>query len=224
MHCLVFSGRVSLPVFSRRTARRAPWTQPLGFENFLVAIRPALATSKYEPSGKTSSEEGDGVIGRSIYPRCLDHHPEGYRLLVQQHQTPLACYLSRRLSNRDEAAEAARETFVRAYFALKSLRNREAFFSWLLGIADRVVKEMVRAAQRRRAVECHDLELAAAAVPRSDREAELNEAVARLLIPYREIIVLRNLLRPAVLCGDQPRPGRSRWERSPSRLSRAYSC
>ncbi len=123
---------------------------------------------------------------------CLDHHPEAYRLLVQRYQNPLACYLSRRLPNREEAVEAAQETFVRAYFALKNLRNREAFFSWLLGIADRVVKEMVRAAQRRRTVDCQDLELAAPQEPSpSDRDAALVEAVARLPDPYREVIVLR---------------------------------
>lgn len=123
---------------------------------------------------------------------CLDHHPEAFRLLVQRYERPLAGYLFRRLPNGDAVAEAAQETFVRAYFALPTLRNPEAFFGWLLGIADRVVKETVRAAPRRRTVDCQQLDLAAPAEKQeSEHEAAVAEAVARLPDPYREVIVLR---------------------------------
>ncbi len=81
---------------------------------------------------------------------CLDGHPEAFRHLVERYQTPLLRHLRLRLGNVGEATEAAQEAFVRAYFALGDLRKPEAFFSWLLGIADRVAKETHRAAKRRR--------------------------------------------------------------------------
>ena len=79
---------------------------------------------------------------------CLNGHPEAFRHLVERYQCPLMRCLRARLGNAEEATEAAQETFVRAYFALRKLRKPAAFFSWLLGIADRVAKETHRAAKR----------------------------------------------------------------------------
>src|SRR4030042_4878129 len=84
---------------------------------------------------------------------CLNDHPEAFRPRVRRYETPLTRHLCGRLGNADEAAEAAREAFVRAYFALGGLRNPAVFLPWLLGIADRVVKETRRAARRHRTVE-----------------------------------------------------------------------
>jgi RNA polymerase sigma-70 factor (ECF subfamily) len=96
------------------------------------------------------------------------------------------------LGHSDQVAEAAQEAFVRAYFALGDLRRPEAFLSWLLGIADRVAKEIHRAAKRYRTVDWHETERAEAAVKReTDAEAETAEAVASLPDTYREVIVLR---------------------------------
>ena len=80
-----------------------------------------------------------------------------------RYQTPLLRHLRFRLGDADKATEAAQETFVRAYFALRDLRKPEAFFSWLFGIADRVAKETQRAAMRRRTVDWEQIEPAAPA-------------------------------------------------------------
>jgi RNA polymerase sigma-70 factor (ECF subfamily) len=123
---------------------------------------------------------------------CLNDHPEAFRHLVQRYQTPLARYLRGRLGNTDEAAEAAQEAFVRAYFALGELRKPAAFLSWLLGIADRVAKETQRAARRCLTVDWEQIEPAEPAGKReTEAEAAMSEAVARLPDTYREVIVLR---------------------------------
>ena len=123
---------------------------------------------------------------------CLDDHPEAFRHLVQRHQTPLVRYLCRRLGNLDDATEAAQEAFVRAYFALRELRKPEAFFSWLVGIADRVAKETLRATKRRRTVDLEQIEpVASAGNGDAPDETAVTEAVAKLSEVYREVVLLR---------------------------------
>ncbi len=123
---------------------------------------------------------------------CLDDHPEAFRHLVERHQGPLTRYLRGRVGNTDEAAEAAQEAFVRAYFALSELRRPEAFLSWLFGIADRVAKEAHRAARRCRSVDWQQAEpIESAGRRESEGESAISESVARLPEAYREVIVLR---------------------------------
>ncbi len=43
--------------------------------------------------------------------RCLDGHPEAYRLLVERYQGPLVSWLTGRLRNRLAAEDVAQEAF-----------------------------------------------------------------------------------------------------------------
>ena len=83
--------------------------------------------------------------------QCLNGHPEAYRDLISRYQAILLSHLSGQLNDRDWAEEAAQETFVRAYFSLGKLKNPPSFFSWLLGIANRVAKEQQREETGKRA-------------------------------------------------------------------------
>jgi len=97
-----------------------------------------------------------------------------------------------RLGSTGEAEEVSQEAFVRAYFALPKLKRPGAFFPWLYGIADRVVKESRRAAKRCRTVDCARIEPMAPADAREPGLGnEVTEAVASLPDAYREVVVLR---------------------------------
>lgn len=82
--------------------------------------------------------------------RCLDGHPDDFRYLVRRYQGVLLANLAGKLGNKDQAEETAQETFVRAYFNINKLKSLDSFFSWILGIADRVVKEHQRKKQIQR--------------------------------------------------------------------------
>ncbi len=82
--------------------------------------------------------------------RCLDGHPDDYRHLVRRYQAVLLANLAGKLGDKDRAEEAAQEVFVRAYFNIGKLKRPDSFFSWLLGIAERVAKEHHRGEQIRR--------------------------------------------------------------------------
>ncbi len=119
--------------------------------------------------------------------QCLNGQPDEFRCLVQRYQAGLSAYLAGKLGNRSFAEEAAQETFVRAYFGLPDLRKRESFYSWLLGIANRVAKEQLREAKPFTEVDC----LTQHACEERKVDAELEKAIAELSNSYREIVLLR---------------------------------
>ena len=121
--------------------------------------------------------------------RCLDGQPEAYRWLLERYQSPLLSYLTGRLGSRERAEEAAQESFVRAYFSLRTLKKPHSFFPWLFGIASRVVKEEQRAERRRK-------DLSAAVAERSAKQEasgdhDLEQALSKLPQAYREVVLLR---------------------------------
>jgi RNA polymerase sigma-70 factor (ECF subfamily) len=100
--------------------------------------------------------------------------------------------------------EAAQESLVRAYFNMNKLQKPQSFFSWLLGIADRVAKEHQRKDQIRRqqqAIRSFSQEAASPARPKAwtgsdptssgSQDYALEAAVAELPPGYRKIILLR---------------------------------
>jgi RNA polymerase sigma-70 factor, ECF subfamily len=89
---------------------------------------------------------------QDLVERCRRGSGEDFRTLVERYQGPLYAFVALRLQNPTLARDAAEEAFVRAYFALDTLRQPAAFHSWLLGIAGRVALEYQRAEYRRRVV------------------------------------------------------------------------
>jgi RNA polymerase sigma-70 factor, ECF subfamily len=123
--------------------------------------------------------------------RCLDGHPDDFRHLVRRYQPVLLAHLAGKLGSRDRAEEAAQETLVRAYFNMSRLKVPEKFFSWLLGIGERVAKEQQRKESVRRQRELVRVSSQEAAEPELSEDCGLEAAVAALREPYRQVILLR---------------------------------
>ena len=136
--------------------------------------------------------------------RCLDGHPDDFRYIVRRYQAVLLAHLAGKLGNKDTAEEAAQESLVRAYFNMNKLQKPESFFSWLLGIADRVAKEHQRKEmlhQQREVIRSFSQEAPAAARPKAwtgsdptssgSQDYALEAAVAELPPGYRKVILLR---------------------------------
>jgi RNA polymerase sigma-70 factor (ECF subfamily) len=123
--------------------------------------------------------------------RCLDGHPDDFRYLVRRYQGVLLAHLVGKLGNKDRAEEAAQESLVRAYFNMDRLKKPQSFFSWLLGIADRVAKEHRREEQIRRQREAIRSFSQEADKPEISQDYALESAIARLPEDYREIVLLR---------------------------------
>lgn len=150
---------------------------------------------------------------RHTIQRCLDGHPHDFRALVDRYGPALRIHLIRDLGPgpslngaahprppaanhaHDLVDESVQETLVRAFFLLPRLREPDSFWSWLLGIGRRVLKEQQRA--RRRAGQT-PLRLygrspasVAAGAAGQTAAAALESAVMALPDPYREVILLR---------------------------------
>ena len=121
---------------------------------------------------------------------CRDGHLEDFSLLVDRYQKPLFAYLVRRLGDPGEAEEAAQESFVRAFQALKRLRKPGSFHAWLIGIAGRVMKEHFRSDKRREQDQDADA-LWRETAPTPPPECRLDEAIAILPETCRQVILLR---------------------------------
>ncbi len=117
--------------------------------------------------------------------RCLNGHSDDFRYLVERYQSVLLAHLVGRLGSKDDAEEAAQEAFVRAYFGLSKLKKQASFFSWLLGIANRVAKEQ----QRQRQTADSLTEKSASVSPSHD--FPLARTIADLPESYKELILLR---------------------------------
>jgi RNA polymerase sigma-70 factor, ECF subfamily len=153
---------------------------------------------------------------------CLDGHPEAFRQLVSRHQGALMGYLRGRIGNEEEVAEAAQETFVRAYFALRNLHKLGSFFSWLVGIADRVARETWRDQKRRQCVEFDERQTPQSHVDSSDSpDHHVTEAVGRLPDAYREVVLLR--FYGGLSCAEIGRNLELPIGTVTKRLSRAYT-
>jgi RNA polymerase sigma factor (sigma-70 family) len=123
--------------------------------------------------------------------RCLDGHPDDFRYLVRRYQAALLAHLAGKLGNKDKAEETAQECFVRAYFSMEKLRKPQVFFSWLLGIADRVAKEHLRRENIRKQKEAVVSFLQDARRPELSQDYALEGAIAALPESYRKVILLR---------------------------------
>ncbi len=156
---------------------------------------------------------------------CLGGRPEMFRQLVLRYESALIKHLAGRLGDENEAAEAAQEALVRSYFALPRLKKAGSFFPWLLGIADRVAREVRRARRR------HPAPLDLDAVPAATRPdlaghdgqegPELGQAVAGLPEAYRQVILMR--FYGGQSCAEIGRNLGISLGTVTSRLSRAYA-
>ena len=126
---------------------------------------------------------------RFLIRQCLDGRPNEFRHLIRRYQYSVTAFLAGKLKDKNLVEEAAQETFVRAYFNLSSLRSPQKFHSWLIGIADRVAKEHWR--NRNRTVTLDRANHISSEDTGITEDYQLEEAVAMLDEPYRQVVLLR---------------------------------
>jgi RNA polymerase sigma-70 factor (ECF subfamily) len=80
-----------------------------------------------------------------------------FEALVRSHQRGVYNLAYRLLGNREDALDAAQDTFLRCYRALPRFRGDAAFRTWLLGIAINVCRTRLTGAARRQQHRTQDL-------------------------------------------------------------------
>ena len=156
---------------------------------------------------------------------CLGGRADVFRQLVIRYESAVIKHLTVQLGDEHEAAEAAQETMVRSYFALPRLKKAASFFPWLLGIADRVAREVRRA--RRRRPRSLDLDSVPTliqpdlSVRDGPSGVALSQAVAGLPEAYKQVVLMR--FYGGQSCAEISRNLGVSLGTVTSRLSRAYA-
>ncbi|MDR0310438.1 MAG: RNA polymerase sigma factor [Acidobacteriota bacterium] len=130
------------------------------------------------------------IADKEYIQRCRNGQTEDFRFLVNRYQKSVFSFLSTKLCNMSDIEEAAQESFVRAFMAIRKIKKPESFHSWLLGIARRVALEQHHT-QKRRRLECAIEEDIEAAQSGNTETGSLDEAIAALPESYRRLILMR---------------------------------
>ena len=136
-----------------------------------------------------------------LVQRCLQGDNSGFDLLVKKYQRQVRSLCYRMVGNADDAADAAQESFVKAYHALEKFRRDAEFLTWLFRIANNTCIDLLRKRTKRQAdsldepaAEINPLPSADAspeqAVLRDETDRLVHEAVLRLPEKYRAALVM----------------------------------
>ena len=130
----------------------------------------------------------------TLVERCLDGNREEYGTLVRRHQDAVFGLALRWCRDRDEAADLAQDTFVRAYRKLRTYKPEYSFRNWLLSVCANLGKNRFRSNDRRRRAQATHAELYPRAPdPPDPRRIDLEEALGKVPETLRLPLVLKHV-------------------------------
>jgi RNA polymerase sigma-70 factor (ECF subfamily) len=94
----------------------------------------------------------------SLVKQCLKGDNAGFDLIVKRYQRLVYAFCYRMLGEREDAEEAAQESFVKAYYALDKFRQDASFLTWIIKIASNTCIDISRARVKRSAVSIDEIE------------------------------------------------------------------
>ncbi|MCS7001652.1 MAG: sigma-70 family RNA polymerase sigma factor [Dehalococcoidia bacterium] len=131
-------------------------------------------------------------VGRAL------RDPDAFEELVERYQAKLFTLAYRMIGDRDEAADIAQETFLRAYKSLRSFRPDAKFAPWLYKIAVNRCMTHRRAQAQRPSVALDEALTESLASPDRDVERRelrvlLADAIQTLPATHRAAVILRHV-------------------------------
>ncbi len=134
----------------------------------------------------------DGEPDEVLLPAVARGDEAAFRALYQRYTPRLRALLLRMLGgHRSDADDALQDTWVRAVAGLASFRHESAFATWLQGIGVRVAWEAIR--RKHPSLELSDADNVGVDPPDAAERLDLEEALRRLPLPYRTVVVLHDV-------------------------------
>jgi RNA polymerase sigma-70 factor (ECF subfamily) len=142
---------------------------------------------------------------RRLIADCLGGRRDAFGELVSRYQARLYNAAIRLVDNPDDAADVVQDAFLNAYQSLHSFKGDAEFFTWLYRIAFNTAISLKR---KKRAVVSLDAGgrdghldpddpseyvRPGAALERTEDEARLHEAMARLSAEHKDVLVLKDI-------------------------------
>ena len=139
--------------------------------------------------------------GRELLERAQNGDEGAFSELVRIHQNEVFTLALRLLGNYELAADAAQETFIRAWRALPNFRGDAALSTWLHRITVNTSWTLGRRAQRHQASDIDEVTPLGddkqpspeAMAENSELQAQLRTAVAELPEAHRAVVVLKDI-------------------------------
>lgn len=139
-----------------------------------------------------------------LIKRCKKGDRDAFNELVAMHQDKVINMAYGLLSNREDALDAAQETFIKVYRAIDTFAEKSSFNTWLYRILANVCKDILRKRQRSAKVISINAEGEDGEIPtqipdtaptpeeraeRSDMQKQVWAALSKLKSEQRDIIV-----------------------------------
>ncbi|RPH35154.1 sigma-70 family RNA polymerase sigma factor [bacterium] len=138
------------------------------------------------------SEQNDEVLVK----RCMGGDRGAFEVLVEKYQGPLFNLALRMTQEYADAEDITQSVFLKAYESLSSFKPGRKFFSWLYRIA---VNETLNFLRGRRYQEPLSEDTPAEdadgnrEIARGEASAQIEEAMMKLSVEYRAVVVLKHL-------------------------------
>ena len=129
---------------------------------------------------------------------------EQYAKIIERYQGKLFAYLYRLIGNRDEAEDLLQDVFIKAYKNLRSYDSSRKFSSWIYRIAHYEAVNFIKRKSLKRFVSWEDIsstkdklesssneESADGAWIRKESIKEVDDAINKLPIKYKQVLLLR---------------------------------
>ena len=120
-----------------------------------------------------------------------------FSILINRHHNALVNRCNCYLRNHADAEDAAQETELRAFRAIRNFRQDSSFKTWLFAIADRQCHDLVRNRNRhlmndhlRALIEIHEKTMTKMKLPGA-KDDLINQVLQRLPASERDVLVLR---------------------------------
>ena len=116
--------------------------EPCGIARFKLrnSVSDEADNTKQLPDTETQPD----ALDRTDMERLVAGHDAALNGIMERHAAKLFNYLIRCLQNEEDAADAAQETFVRAYQNRAKFDPSQRFSTWLYAIATNLIKDRYR--------------------------------------------------------------------------------
>lgn len=131
---------------------------------------------------------------QELIEKVLSGEDAFYGQLVNRYQRAVYSVAIRYLRQHEAGDDVAQETFIRAYFSLKTYDNRYRFYTWLLRITINLCHDAAKKQQKY--IPLNDLQIQASDNPlenvaQQDSCNKIREEIDRLPADQRDILLLR---------------------------------
>lgn len=142
---------------------------------------------------------------RRLIADCLSGQREAFGILVSRYQARLYNAVIRLLDNADDAADVVQDAFLNAFQSLRSFKGDAEFFTWLYRIAFNTAISLRRKKRATVSLDSGGAEggidpddpseyiKPGSALQRNEEETQLQDAMNRLSIEHREVLVLKDI-------------------------------